>query len=61
MKISMIGAGAMGGATVEGFIKADYFDNHHIIVSDPLGGCAQKVFPTGHPHHDGQRTSCQRG
>ena len=31
----MIGAGAMGGATVEGFIKADYFDNHHIIVSDP--------------------------
>ena len=35
MKISVIGAGAMGGATVEGMIKADYFDNNSIIVSDP--------------------------
>ena len=25
----------MGGATVEGMIKADYFDNNNIIVSDP--------------------------
>ena len=31
----MIGAGAMGGATVEGMMKATYFDNKDIIVSDP--------------------------
>lgn len=35
MKIAVIGAGAMGGATVEGMIKADYFDNKNITVSDP--------------------------
>ena len=33
MKVTMIGAGAMGGATVEGMMKATYFDNKDIIVS----------------------------
>ena len=34
MKISVIGAGAMGGATVEGMIKADYFDNKDALIED---------------------------
>ncbi len=35
MKIAMIGAGAMGGATVEGLIKTDTFKNEDITVADP--------------------------
>ena len=35
MKISIIGAGAMGGAMVEGLIKADYIKNEDICVADP--------------------------
>ena len=35
MKISVIGAGAMGGAIVEGLIKGSYIDNKDICVSDP--------------------------
>ncbi|MBR1546434.1 MAG: pyrroline-5-carboxylate reductase [Prevotella sp.] len=35
MKIAMIGAGAMGGATVEGLIKGEYFKNEDITVADP--------------------------
>ena len=35
MKISVIGAGAMGGAIVEGLIKGNYIDNKDICVSDP--------------------------
>ena len=35
MKIAVIGAGAMGGATVEGFIKSLAFNNEDITVSDP--------------------------
>ncbi len=38
-KIAVIGAGAMGGATVEGLIKGDYFRNEDITVADP----SQKV------------------
>ena len=34
-KIAMIGAGAMGGATVEGLIKGQYFKNEDITVADP--------------------------
>ena len=37
MKIAMIGAGAMGGATVEGLIKGQMFKNEDITVSDPSG------------------------
>jgi len=35
MKIAIIGAGAMGGATVEGLVKGQYFKNEEITVSDP--------------------------
>ena len=47
MKITMIGAGAMGGATVEGMIKADYFDNNGIIVSDPCEAVLKKFAEQG--------------
>ena len=36
MKISIIGAGAMGGAIAEGLIKGDYIKNEDICVSDPV-------------------------
>ena len=35
MKITVIGAGAMGGTTVEGLVKGTYFKNEDITVSDP--------------------------
>ena len=35
MKISIIGAGAMGGAMAEGLIKGDYIQNEDICVADP--------------------------
>lgn len=35
MKLSVIGAGAMGGATVEGLLKTDIFSAQDITVADP--------------------------
>ncbi len=35
MKIAVIGAGAMGGTTVEGLVKGQYFKNEDITVADP--------------------------
>ncbi|MBO4810410.1 MAG: NAD(P)-binding domain-containing protein [Prevotella sp.] len=35
MKIAVIGAGAMGGTTVQGLVKGQYFENEDITVSDP--------------------------
>lgn len=35
MKISVIGAGAMGGATVEGLVRSQYINPQDITVSDP--------------------------
>ncbi|MBQ7421564.1 MAG: pyrroline-5-carboxylate reductase [Prevotella sp.] len=35
MKISVIGAGAMGGATVEGLLKSTFFSSSDITVADP--------------------------
>jgi pyrroline-5-carboxylate reductase len=35
MKISIIGAGAMGGAITEGLIKGDYINNEDLCVADP--------------------------
>ena len=46
MKISVIGAGAMGGATVEGLIKGQQFKNEDITVSDPSQAVVDKVLKT---------------
>jgi pyrroline-5-carboxylate reductase len=47
MKISVIGAGAMGGATVEGLIKGQQFKNEDISVSDPSQAVVEKFAKTG--------------
>lgn len=47
MKIAMIGAGAMGGATVEGLIKAEFFRNEDITVSDPSEAVVEKFARQG--------------
>ena len=47
MKISMIGAGAMGGATVEGLVKSEAFKNENITVSDPSQAVVDKFAKLG--------------
>ena len=47
MKISVIGAGAMGGATVEGLIKGSQFKNEDITVSDPSQTVVEKFAKLG--------------
>ena len=47
MKIAMIGAGAMGGATVEGLIKGEYFKNEDITVADPSEAVVSKFSKMG--------------
>ena len=47
MKIAVIGAGAMGGATVEGLIKGQQFSNEDITVSDPSQAVVEKFAKTG--------------
>jgi len=47
MKIAMIGAGAMGGATVEGLIKGQMFKNEDITVSDPSTAVLDKFSKMG--------------
>ena len=47
MKIAMIGAGAMGGATVEGLIKGNYFKSRDITVSDPSQAVVDKFSALG--------------
>ena len=47
MKIAMIGAGAMGGATVEGLIKGQMFNNEDITVSDPSAAVLDKFEKMG--------------
>lgn len=47
MKIAMIGAGAMGGATIEGMIKSDHFRNEDITVSDPSQAVVEKFAQQG--------------
>lgn len=47
MKISVIGAGAMGGATVEGLIKGQRFKNEDITVSDPSQAVVDKFAMMG--------------
>ena len=47
MKIAVIGAGAMGGATVEGLIKGQYFKNDDITVADPSQAVTEKFSKMG--------------
>lgn len=47
MKIAVIGAGAMGGATVEGLIKSADFRNEDITVSDPSPVVTEKFVQMG--------------
>ena len=47
MKIAMIGAGAMGGATVEGLIKATYVKIEDITVADPSEQVLEKFAQQG--------------
>ena len=47
MKIAVIGAGAMGGATVEGLIKGTQFKNEDITVADPSEAVIKKFAKTG--------------
>ena len=43
----MIGAGAMGGSTVEGLIKAAFFKNEDITVADPSQQVVEKFAQQG--------------
>lgn len=47
MKITMIGAGAMGGTTVEGLLRCGAFTASDITVSDPLPAVLQKYKAQG--------------
>lgn len=47
MKIAIIGAGAMGGALVEGFIKSDAYKAADICVSDPSQAVLEKFTAMG--------------
>ena len=47
MKISIIGAGAMGGAMAEGLVKGDYIKNEDICISDPSRICRDKFADMG--------------
>lgn len=47
MKIAVIGAGAMGGATVEGLVKGSTFRNEDITVSDPSQAVVEKFTNMG--------------
>ena len=47
MKIAMIGAGAMGGATVEGLVKTSLYKNEDITVSDPSEAVLDKFVKLG--------------
>ncbi|MBQ9357072.1 MAG: pyrroline-5-carboxylate reductase [Prevotella sp.] len=47
MKIAMIGAGAMGGATVEGLVKCGAYRNEDICVSDPSQAVLEKFAAKG--------------
>jgi len=47
MKITMIGAGAMGGATVEGLVKTGLYKKEDITVSDPSEAVLSKFVSLG--------------
>src|SRR5574344_497224 len=47
MKISVIGAGAMGGSLVEGLLKGEFFNNSDITVADPSQEALNRFAETG--------------
>ena len=47
MKISIIGAGAMGGAIADGLIKGDTIKNEDICISDPSRICRDRFADKG--------------
>ena len=47
MKISVIGAGAMGGAIVEGLLAGNYIKNEDICVSDPSHHAVERFAGSG--------------
>ncbi len=47
MKISIIGAGAMGGAMADGLIKGDYIKNEDICIADPSRLCRDRYADKG--------------
>ncbi len=47
MKISIIGAGAMGGAIADGLIKGDAIRNEDICISDPSRICRDRFAEKG--------------
>ncbi len=47
MKIAVIGAGAMGGATAEGLIKGTFVNNNDIIVADPCKATLKRFADKG--------------
>jgi len=47
MKISVIGAGAMGGAIVEGLLKGSYVSNEDICVSDASRHAVERFAQSG--------------
>ena len=47
MKISIIGAGAMGGAIAEGLIKCKDIKNEDICISDPSREARDKFADMG--------------
>lgn len=47
MKISVIGAGAMGGATVEGLVRSQYVKPQDITVADPCQSTLERFASMG--------------
>ena len=47
MKIAVIGAGAMGGTTVQGLVKGKFFNNEDITVADPNEAVLNKFAQLG--------------
>ena len=47
MKIAVIGAGAMGGTTIEGLVRGKTFNNEDITVSDPNQATLKKFAKMG--------------
>lgn len=47
MKISVIGAGAMGGALAQGLLKGNYFKSSDITIADPSQAALDRFADTG--------------